>query len=114
MSTNSQVFPQSTWPLAGDLSSSPGSAVITVSGIENTPVDATKPTDGQTLVYSAALSRYIPSSSPANQSLKVNGLPVSDDYWFFVQRIDTEVQVNSSHPPNGFPVLVNGSVANVS
>jgi hypothetical protein len=112
MATNSQVFPQSTWPLTGDLASSPGNPNITVDGIQNVPVLAGLPLDQQTLVYQAALSEYVPTYTPFNRSLLVNNVGVSDEYWVFVKRIDTEVQVNSSIAPNSFPVQANGSAVN--
>lgn len=111
MATNSQIFPQTLYPADGDVASQPGSPVLTVEGIQHVPVSPTSPTDGQTLVYQSAINSYVPGTVPFNQSILVNSLSVSDDYWVLVNFVDTEVQVNSSYPPNGFPILVNGSAA---
>ncbi len=62
MATNSQIFPQSTWPLVGDLSSVPGNPNVTVDGIQNIPVSSTTPLDQQGLVFQASLGKYVPTS----------------------------------------------------
>ena len=109
MSTNSQIFPQQIYPAAGDVISTPGSAILTVDGIQNTAVSATKPNDGQTLVYRVAPNQYAPESIPANRSIQCNGIPVSDDYDFYCNGADVSTnQVNSHFPPNGAPVYCNG------
>jgi hypothetical protein len=109
VTTNSQVFPQSTWPLAGDLTSAPGNPNITVDGIQNIPVSPTLPLDQQSIVYQGTLAEYTPAFSPFNRSLQVNGVGVSDDYGVFVKEVDLAFQVNSTYPPNGKPILVNGA-----
>ena len=109
MAINSQVFPQSTYPLTGDLASSPGNPNITVDGIQTIPVSPTLPLDQQTLVFQNILTEYVPSFSPLNRSLRVNGVGVSDDYGVFVAEVDLAFQVNTSFPPNGKPILVNGA-----
>jgi hypothetical protein len=106
---NQQLFPQTTYPLTGDIQSTPGAAKITVTGIQTIPVSPTTPTDQQVLVFQQSLLKYVPSSVFTNKSVQVNGAPVSDDYDFFVNFYDTRIQVNSTNPPNGKFVLVNGA-----
>lgn len=107
---NSQLFPQQIYPAVGDVSSTPGSASLTVVGIQTTPFSPTKPTDGQVPVYQVATNQWVPSSSAAgNISIEVNSLAYSDDYTVFANYVDiSTVQVNSAFPPNGFPILVEG------
>jgi hypothetical protein len=106
---NQQLFPQSTYPLTGDIQSTPGAPKVTVTGIQTIPVSGTTPTDQQVLIFQQALSQYVPGSMFTNKSVQVNGAPVSDDYDFYVNFYDTRIQVNSTNPPNGKPVLVNGA-----
>ncbi len=105
---NQQLFPQSTYPITGDVQSTPGIPTVTVVGIQGTPVISTVPVDQQSLVFQGTLGEYVPSYTPFNQSIKVDSIPVSDDYDFFVNLYDMSFQVNSSFAPNGNPVLVNG------
>lgn len=107
-----QEFPQSIWPDTGDVTSAIGDSNLVVAGIQRVPVSPTPPLDQQVLVYEQALGQYVPGYSPDNLSILVNGSSVSDDYWVFVNFADTEVQVNSSYPPNGFPILANGTAIN--
>ena len=72
----------------------------------------TTPLPGQVLADIAGV--WTPAGVVSdNASIEVNGVSVSDDYWVFISRKDTEVQVNSSFAPNGFPILVAGSPAGV-
>jgi hypothetical protein len=47
---NSQIFPASTYPLVGDVKSTPGSPLVQVTGIQSTPVDPATPQPQQLLV----------------------------------------------------------------
>lgn len=58
---NVQLFPQSTFPLTGDVQSTPGSPNLTVQGFQTTPVVPTKPTDGQVYVYVASINAWVPA-----------------------------------------------------
>jgi hypothetical protein len=111
---NFQEFPQSIWPDTGDVSSTVGASNLTVDGIQGTPVVPTLPVDQQSIVFQANVGtgEYVPTFSPYNRSLQVNGVGVSDDYWVFINFVDTEVQVNASFSPSGFPILANGSAVN--
>ena len=109
---NSQIFPSSTYPITGDVQSAPGSPSVAVVAIQRFPVSATTPLSGQVLADIAGV--WTPAGVVSdNASIEVNGASVSDDYWVFISRKDTEVQVNSSFAPNGFPILVAGSPAGV-
>ncbi len=109
MSPNSQIYPQTLYPAAGDVTSQPGSPNLTVDGIQNIPVVSTLPLDQQGLVFQGATAKYSPAYSPFNRSLQVNGVGVSDDYGVFVAEVDLAFQVNSTYSPNGKPILVNGT-----
>jgi hypothetical protein len=58
---NQQVFPNSTYPLAGDVGSTPGDPSVVVQGFQNVPVVPDKPTDGQVYVYVASLNAWVPA-----------------------------------------------------
>jgi len=58
---NTQLFPQSTFPIAGDVTSTPGNPFVVTTGIQNTGVVATKPTDGQVYVYVAEVDKWVPA-----------------------------------------------------
>jgi hypothetical protein len=103
-----QLFPQTVYPIIGDVQSTPGAAKITVTGIQTIPVSPTTPTDQQVLVFQQSLLQYVPRYSPFNRSIQVNNIAMSDDYEFSVKFVDMEFQTNSSFSPNGKPVLVNG------
>jgi hypothetical protein len=105
---NAQLFPQSTYPLVGDISSTAGSPNVTVVGIQTTPVQAGAPQDQQSIVFQGTVSAYVPTFSPFNRSVQVNSVAMSDDYHCLVSNYDTFFQVNSSYSGNGKPILVNG------
>ena len=48
---NQQTFPQSTYPIAGDVESQTGDPAITVVGIQKTAVVPQAPQNGQILIY---------------------------------------------------------------
>jgi hypothetical protein len=108
---NQQIFPSSTYPAAGDLQTTPGSPSTTVVGLQMVPISAAAPSQGNLLTFLSGL--WTPSGvSGNNNSISVTGVSVSEDYWCFVNRKDTEVQVNSAFAPNGFPILAAGSAVN--
>lgn len=47
--------------------------------------------------------------TPANISIAVNTVPVSDDYTFFINSVDQSILVNSSIPQNAHPAYANSS-----
>jgi hypothetical protein len=57
---NTQTFPQSIYPLVGDIASATGDPDVTVVGIQKTPVLAQAPLDGQILIYDGAINNYVP------------------------------------------------------
>lgn len=75
---NQETFPASLFPLRGDVSAEAGAISVRVQGIQNTPVTATPPTDGQTLAYVAASNLLVWSSGGA--VVRINGIGVSSDY----------------------------------
>lgn len=98
---NSQIFPQSTYPLTGDVQSTPGSPTVTVVGIQTVPFSATPPLPGQIPV--AIGGQWVPSNpsiTDANQSIQVNGVVMSDDY---------QVSVNAVLGISNSPLYVNGT-----
>jgi hypothetical protein len=105
---NQQLWPQTTYPLVGDLQSTPGQQNVTVVGIQTVPVVPTTPLDQQSLIFQGTLTAYAPTYSPFNRSIQVNNVAMSDDYEFSVKFVDMEFQTNSSFAPNSKPVFVNG------
>lgn len=105
---NSQLFPQSIYPIVGDISSTAGSPNVTVVGIQTIPVVAGTPQDLQVLQYSVSLGAWHAGTVPFNRSIQVNTIPMSDDYDFLVNFLDLEFQVNSPYSAVGKPALVNG------
>jgi hypothetical protein len=58
---NQQLYPQSTYPLTGDIQSTPGSPNVAVTGFQKTPVAPNKPNDGQVYVYVASINQWVPA-----------------------------------------------------
>ena len=107
---NQQIFPNSTYPLTGDIQSAPGDPSTTVVAIQSIPVSTTHPTEKQ--VLTSISNVWTPAGNVVNNaSIEVNGTSVSDDYDVSAGGVDTAVQVNSTYPANGFPILVAGSPA---
>jgi hypothetical protein len=111
---NSQIFPSSSYPGNGDISTTPGSPFTTVVGIQTVPFSPAPPLQGQVPVYEVATNEWTPSTTTLlnNDSISVNGVTVSDDYGLSINRIDTEVLVNSPYSPHGFPILAAGTAVN--
>jgi len=105
---NQQLYPQTTYPLIGDISSTPSSPNVTVVGIQTIPV-VPGAADKQVLEYIGSTNSWTASNVPFNQSIQVNSLAMSDDYDIFVKNADLTVIVNSAYPANGKQVLVNGA-----
>lgn len=60
---NQQTFPQSTYPIAGDVESQTGDPAITVVGIQKTAVVPQAPQNGQILIYDQTVGpggSYVP------------------------------------------------------
>jgi len=58
--SNQQIFPQSTYPGAGDIKTTPGSPLTTVQGIQTAPVINQYPHNGQVLIFDGPTNQYIP------------------------------------------------------
>lgn len=110
--SNQQIFPNSSYPSAGDILTTPGSPNTTVVGIQTFPFSSTPPLTNQVPVFDG--TTWVPSITTLsdNDSISVAGVTVSDDYELSVNRIDTEVQVNSALSPSGFPILAAGTPVN--
>jgi len=99
--SNAQIFPNSTYPGAGDISTTPGSPNTTVVAIQTVPFSATPPLPGQIPV--AIGGQWVPSNpsvTDANRSIQVNGVVMSDDY---------SVSVNDVLGISNSPLYVNGT-----
>lgn len=109
---NQQLYPSASYPGSGDIQTTPGSPQTTVVGIQTFPFASTPPLTNQVPVFNG--TQWVPSSVTLsdNDSISVAGTSVSDDYEISVNRVDTEVQVNSALSPNGFPVLAAGTPVN--
>lgn len=100
---NQQIFPQSTYPITGDVQSTPGSPFVRVVGFQGTAVSSGTPTDGQVFVFNSATNSFVLSSTTstqANKSIQVNGVVMSDDYSVSV---DAVLGISNS------PMFVNGA-----
>lgn len=75
--SNKQTFPQSVYPIDGDVTSQSGNPDVTVTGIQGTPVAALIPTDGEILIYNQALNEYIPGDPIVSGPDPVGGAPSS-------------------------------------
>lgn len=110
---NQQIFPSQSYPGAGDILTTPGSPDTVVTGIQTFPFSSTPPLANQVPVFISG--QWVPSTTTLsnNDSISVAGVSVSDDYSIDVNRVDTEVQVNSAFAPNSFPISVAGVPAGV-
>lgn len=81
------------YPLTGDVTSTAGNQTVTVTGIQNIPVQAGVPVVASVLTYNQNVNQWQPIE---RSSIQLNLLPVSDDY---------EISVNSNHIKlNGTPI----------
>lgn len=107
---NQQLFPQSVYPITGDVQSTPGQSQIRVVGLQGVPISIAGPIGGNVLTYIASTGQYTPSGSVLNNdSISVNGVPVSDDYSISVKSVSKDILINSTIPQNSKPVFVNGA-----
>jgi hypothetical protein len=105
------------YPLVGDVSSKAGSATVTVTGIQNVPIEAVTPPVGSVLTYNQNTNQWQPIT---NAVMLVNLLPVSDDYLVTVNFISIQqfkISVNgvlkqTIYEPSSGPVTVNGTPVN--
>ena len=88
---NQETFPASLFPLRGDVSAESGAISVRVQGIQNTPVTAVPPLDGQSLMYIAASNLLVWSAGFA--AVRINGVGVSPDAVFFT---NTALTINYS------------------
>lgn len=81
--SNQQTFPQSIYPIDGDVESQVGNPNVMVTGIQGTPVAALIPTDGEILIYNQATNQYIPGDpivsgpDPVGSTPSVNPVQVA-------------------------------------
>lgn len=81
--SNREVYPSALFPNRGDLSAEAGDVTTTVVGIQTTPVASTTPTVGQSLIaIDDGTGSVIWTPESAGDWVMINGIPVSDDYWF--------------------------------
>ncbi len=76
--SNREIYPSALFPNRGDLSAEAGATTTTVIGIQTTPVSSTLPMQGQSLIAVSGI--WTPES--AGDWVMINGIPVSDDYFF--------------------------------
>jgi len=107
---NQQIFPQSTYPIVGDVTSTPGNPNVVVTGIQSVPFSPTPPSDGNIVVYDSGAGQWGPGGGfVKNDSISINGIATSDDYLFSLNGVSAEGLVNSSVPQNSKPAFVNGA-----
>lgn len=80
------------WPLSGDVSSEAGSTIVTVTGINNRPVQDTVLQGGEAIVYDSNVGQWTPR---LQASIQVNNVTVSDDALIAVNVVK--------------PILINGA-----
>jgi hypothetical protein len=80
---NRQCYPSSLFPLRGDVSAEAAATIVTVTGIEGSPIILPL-VDGGTLVY--INGQWVPTV--LNGCVYCNGVPVSGDYAFFSRGFD--------------------------
>lgn len=67
----------SIYPLQGDIKSTPGSSLVSVTGIQGIPVQQTFPTDKEVLTYDGASNTLILEAPVSQIELETNGTPNS-------------------------------------
>ncbi len=95
---NRETYPSAQSPLQGDIDGPAGATQVRVTGLRAVPIAPIPPLDHQKLEFDDATNRWIPVS-PANQSISINGIVVSDDY---------DISFNLSLGTTNSPVFFNG------
>jgi hypothetical protein len=86
---NQQLLPQTTYPIAGDVQSTPGNPLVKVTGMQATPISAQPPQDGQIYIYDANTNSLIPgdpivsgpdatNTNPTRNPVQVSGIDDSN------------------------------------
>ena len=73
---NSQIFPSTAYPGAGDILTTPGSPDTVVTGIQTAPVINQYPLNGQVLIFDGPTNQYIPGD-PIVSGPNVPGTPAT-------------------------------------
>jgi len=68
---NNQSFPQSVYPIAGDVQSVVGNQTVTVTGLQGVPVDTTAPASGQVLEFNGTI--WTPTTPASGAAFTVSG-----------------------------------------
>lgn len=87
---NRQIYPVPLYPLAGDVTSIVGGNRVTVTGLQNTQLDALPLTGGEKLEFNPNTGTWQPI---LRATIQVNGLSVSDD-WIISVNVKPLIQVN--------------------
>jgi hypothetical protein len=69
------------WPLSGDVSTQAGSILVTVTGLQNIPVEKVVMSGGEELFYNITTNQWEPSIESV---LFVNSRPMGDDPYMSV------------------------------
>lgn len=73
---NREIYPGGAYPLEGDVTSTPGSPNVTVTGLQNVPLSSAVLNGGETLTYSGNTNTWSPTLM---YEILVNGTVVSFD-----------------------------------
>lgn len=97
-----ETYPAQLFPLRGDVSAEAGDVLVTVVGLQTTPIDPTPPIGSPALVAlgGTTLTQAVWTPVALDNSILVNTIPVSDDY---------DIAVNLPLGISNSPVLVNGT-----
>lgn len=116
--SNRETYPASQSPLQGDVSGPAGATLVTVTGIQNIPVEAATPVDQDEFRFSFARNEWEPRA-PGNVSITIGtfattageitsrGVEISDDYDVLVNCVGLGVLVGWTLG-FAFQVFVNG------
>lgn len=74
---NRELFPNSVYPITGDVESQAGNPGVSVVGIHNIPVAGTFPVNGDALVFDASTNNWTPGA-PAPTTPATHDEPLTD------------------------------------
>lgn len=114
---NRETYPASQSPLQGDISGPAGAVRVTVTGLQNNPVQASTPNEQSVLTWDEVLGEWVPqipaytivlNGTPDSQDVLLGFIIISDDWEISINGVGTEVLSNWTHG-YAYQVFVNGT-----